>query len=68
MRTKEVKEFRELSPEELVKKELEFRDELFVLQMRRAASPLENSQRIQAVKKSVARIQTIVREQKKGEA
>jgi large subunit ribosomal protein L29 len=68
VRTKEVKELRELSPEDLAKKELELRDELFVLQMRRAASPLENPQRIPAVKKSVARIQTIVREQKKGEA
>lgn len=62
MKTKEIKELRELSPEDLTKKELELRGELFNLQMQRGLSQLENPKRIKNVKKDVARIQTIIRE------
>lgn len=62
MKTKEIKELRALSPEDLAKKELELREELFNLQMQRGLSQLENPKRIHNVKKDVARIQTIIRE------
>ena len=62
MKTKEIKELRTLSPENLRKKEEELRDELFNLQMQRGTSQLENPKRIKNVKRDVARIQTIIRE------
>lgn len=62
MKSKEIKELRDLSPEDLAKKELELREELFNLQMQRGVSQLENPKRISNVKKDVARIQTIIRE------
>ncbi len=68
MKTKEFNELRGLSPEELNRKEAELREELFNLQMQRGTSQLENPKRIQNVKRDVARIQTIIREQKNQEA
>ena len=68
MKSKDIKELRTLAPEELVKKEVELRDELFNLQMQRGTSQLENPKRIRNVKKDVARIQTIIRELKQREA
>jgi len=62
VKTKEIKELRALSAEDLTKKELELREELFNLQMQRGLSQLENPKRIKNVKKDVARIQTIIRE------
>jgi len=68
VKSKEIKELRELSPEDLNKKEMELREELFNLQMQRGTSQLENPKRINNVKKDVARIQTIIRELKNKEA
>lgn len=68
MKTKEIKELRKLSLEELAKKELELRDELFNLQMQRGTSQLENPKRIGNIKKDVARIKTIIREINQGAA
>lgn len=68
MKSKELKELRGLSPEDLNRREAELREELFNLQMQRGASRLENPKRIRNVKKDVARIQTIIREQKNQEA
>ena len=68
MKTKEIAGLRELTTEDLNKKELELREELFNLQMQRGTSQMENPKRIQSVKRDVARIQTIIREQKNQEA
>ncbi len=62
MKTKEIKALRELTTEDLNKKELELREELFNLQMQRGTRQLENPKRLSSVKKDVARIQTIIRE------
>jgi large subunit ribosomal protein L29 len=62
VKSKEIKELRELSHEDLTKKELELREELFNLQMQRGVSQLENPKRLNTVRKDVARIQTIIRE------
>ncbi|MDR2945606.1 MAG: 50S ribosomal protein L29 [Candidatus Adiutrix sp.] len=62
MKTKDIQGLRELTTEDLNKKELELREELFNLQMQRGTRQLENPKRISSVKKDVARIQTIIRE------
>lgn len=67
MKSKDIKDLRTLAPEELTKKELELREELFNLQMQRGTSQLENPKRIKNVKRDVARIQTIIRELKQRE-
>lgn len=68
MKTKEFKELRELSPEELKKKEAELREELFNLQMQRGTGQLENPKRMKNVKKDVARILTVIKEKQISEA
>jgi len=68
VKTKDIKELRELTTEDLNKKELELREELFNLQMQRGTSQLENPKRIQSVKRDVARIQTIIREKSNQKA
>ncbi len=50
-----MKEIRELSPEKLDEKLTHFRQELFNLRFQHATSQLENTQRIPAVKKAIAR-------------
>ncbi|MDR0881542.1 MAG: 50S ribosomal protein L29 [Candidatus Adiutrix sp.] len=67
MKTKEFKELRQISPEELTRREGELRAELFNLQMQRGTSQLENPKRIRNVKRDVARIQTVIRENKNRE-
>lgn len=54
-----MKEIRELSPEKLDEKLTHFRQELFNLRFQHATSQLENTQRIPAVKKAIARILTL---------
>ncbi len=54
-----MKEVRELSPEKLDEKLAHFRQELFNLRFQHATSQLENTQRIPAVKKAIARILTL---------
>ena len=68
MKRNDFKALRDLSPADLVKKELELREELFVLQMRRGTSQLENPMRLRTIRRDVARLQTVIREQKSGEA
>ena len=68
MKKKELRELRDLSPEELARKELELREELFVLMMRRGASQLENPKRLGTIRKDVARILTVIREKNNGGA
>jgi len=68
VKKKELRELRELSPEELARRELELREELFVLMMRRGASQLENPKRLGTIRKDVARILTIIGEKNQGGA
>jgi len=68
VKKKELQELRELSPEDLARKELELREELFVLMMRRGASQLENPKRLGTIRKDVARILTVIGEKNKGGA
>ena len=68
MKKKELLELRGLSPEELARRELELREELFVLMMRRGASKLENPKRLGIIRKDVARILTVIREKNEAAA
>ena len=57
-----VNELRELSSVELTEKLAECKKELFNLRFQNAINQLENPQRIGDVKKTIARIKTIIRE------
>ena len=57
-----AKEFRDLSAEELNQKLASLKEELFGLRFQLATGQLENPMRIKDVKKTIARIKTIQRE------
>jgi large subunit ribosomal protein L29 len=54
---------RDLAHDELVEKLDEAKEELFNLRFQLATNQLDNSARIKAVKKEIARISTVIREQ-----
>lgn len=54
-------EIREMSVEELELKLADLKEELFNLRFQLAVNQLENSSRIAAVKKDIARVSTILR-------
>ena len=55
-------ELRELTTEELVKKEEELREELFNLRFASATGNLEKPSKIKETRKTIARIKMIIRE------
>ncbi len=57
-----AKEIRELSVAELNEKLADLKDELYKLRFQHAINQLDNPMRIKAVKKDIARVQTIIRE------
>ncbi|UUX32862.1 50S ribosomal protein L29 [Fundicoccus culcitae] len=59
----QINEIRELTTEEMVEKEKEFKKELFNLRFQLATGQLENTARLRHVRKSIARIKTVLREQ-----
>ena len=59
-------ELRNLTTEELNKKVLECKEELFNLRMQKATGMLEKPSRIKELRKTVARINTILNERKEG--
>lgn len=59
MKTNEI---RKLSTEEINKKIAESKEELFNLRMKQATGSLENPSRIKELRKTVARLKTILRE------
>ena len=60
-----VKEIRELTTAEMLDQEKQLKEELFNLRFQLATGQLENTARIQEVRKSIARIKTVLREQAK---
>ncbi|MCW6653062.1 50S ribosomal protein L29 [Aerococcaceae bacterium NML191292] len=62
-RAEELKDFRGLSAAEIEAKEKEFKQELFNLRFQLATGQLENTARLRQVRKSIARIKTVLREQ-----
>ncbi|GAA3025527.1 50S ribosomal protein L29 [Tetragenococcus solitarius] len=60
-----VKDIRELTTAEMLDQEKQFKEELFNLRFQLATGQLENTARIKEVRKSIARIKTVLREQAK---
>lgn len=58
-----AKDIRDMSPSELEQKIAGLKDELFNLRFQLATGQLENPMRIKEVKKTIARVKTIQREQ-----
>ena len=56
-------ELKELSTAEMIEKEKQFKDELFNLRFHLATGQLENTARLKEVRKSIARIKTVLRQQ-----
>ena len=57
-----IKEFKELDLKELNDKLIDLKDELYKLRFQLAINQLENPMRITAVKKDIARVKTLIRE------
>ena len=58
-----AKEINELTTDEMINKEKEYKDELFNLRFQLATGQLENTARLKAVRKNIARIKTTLRQQ-----
>jgi len=57
-----VAELRDIETTELEAKIEEFKKEMFSLRMQQATGTLENTARIREVRKSIAKIKTVIRE------
>ena len=64
MKARELKELRANNPQDLQAKLGDLKAELFNLRFQLATGQLENPMRIREVKKSIAQIKTILREEK----
>lgn len=62
----DAKSLRELTIEELMEKHRQFKEELFNLRFQNAVGQLKNTSRIREVKKTIARVLTIVHEKELG--
>ena len=61
-----ISEIRDLSGQEIQDKIKDLKEELFNLRFQNAMNQLENPKRISAVKKDIAKLKTILREQELG--
>ena len=59
-------ELRELADDELVARLREAKEELFNLRFQNATGQLDNNRRLQTVRRSIARIYTVMRERELG--
>ncbi|MFQ6861863.1 MULTISPECIES: 50S ribosomal protein L29 [Beduini] len=57
-----VQEIREIETKELLNKVEEYKRELFELRFQQATGQLENTARVRQVRKSIAKIKTVIRE------
>lgn len=55
-------EIREMGPDEMQRKIVELREELFNLRFQHGVGQLENPQKMKQIKRDIARVQTIIRE------
>jgi large subunit ribosomal protein L29 len=63
MKARDLKSFRTASSDDLVQKLHDLKEELFNLRFQLATGQLENPMRIKEVRKSIAQIKTIIREE-----
>ncbi len=68
MATETMKEFRKMATDQLKAREVELRDELFKLRTGATTEKVKNTARPGQIKKDIARIQTILREQETKKA
>lgn len=57
-----IVQIRDLTTEEINDKINEFKEELFTLRFQQATGQLENTARVKEVRKTIARMKTIIRE------
>ncbi|MEW6309148.1 MAG: 50S ribosomal protein L29 [Bacillota bacterium] len=62
MKARALKELKELTDEELRRKLRSLKEELFNLRFQHATGQLDNPLRLREVKRSIARVQTLVRQ------
>ena len=62
MKAKEINQIRGLSAEKLQEKLQELKKDLFMLRMQHATNQLDNPMQLNATKKDIARVKTIIRE------
>ena len=62
MKSTEIQKIRELNETELEKRLADLKEELFNLRFQHAINQLENPMRLKAVKKEIAIVKTIMRE------
>ena len=68
MATESLKEFRKMAGDELAQRETELRTELFKLWTGEATEKTKDTSKFRKIKKDIARIQTIRREQESQKA
>lgn len=68
MKRMKAKEVQELSSDELTSKLDSLKDELFKLRFQHATGQLENPARIRDVRRSIARVQTVLHERQLKQA
>ncbi len=61
-----AKELRELTPEEIVKRQKDLREEVFNLRFQHSTGQLENTSRMKILKKDLARIEMVLHEKATG--
>ncbi len=57
-----IKELRGMSKDDLLKKELDLREDLFKLKFQHGIRTLENPARLKQLRKDIARVQTVMTE------
>lgn len=62
-----AQELRDLSVDELVAKEREFREEEFNLRFKHATGQLEKTDRLKRLRRDIARVKTIIKEREASE-
>ena len=61
-----INEIRDLSSQEIIDKIQDLKEELFNLRFQNAMNQLDNPMRIAAVKKDIAKLKTVLKEQELG--
>ena len=68
MKASEIHEIRKMTPEQLNEKLAGLKKDLFFLRMQHATNQLDNPVKIAEVKRDIARVKTIIREQQTAAA
>ena len=63
MKASEIRDIRKMTPEQLNEKLTGLKKDLFYLRMQHATNQLDNPVKIAEVKRDIARVKTIIREQ-----